>query len=216
MKTETKILGIILILTAVLLVGGIYFLSRNQTSSYDTSLSVDVLDIDYSKGQKIGSDSAKVKLAEFSDFQCPACAAVEPFLEQARLKYADNLQLIYFQLPLPQHNHGMEAAIFAEAAGEQGKFWDVHDKLFATQTQWSTLSDINPFFLDIAKQLNLDENKLKAAESSDTVKSRIDNAVLEATRVGITSTPTFFLNGKKLKLQKFEDLDIAVAKELKK
>ncbi len=214
MKTETKILGIILIITAVLLFGGIFFLSKQQPSQSVQGASI--VQIDYSKGQKTGSDSAKVRLAEFSDFQCPACAAVEPLIEQVRSKYADNLQLIYFHFPLPQHNHGMEAAVFAEAAGEQGKFWEVQSKLFATQAEWSVLSDVKPYFLNIAKELNLDMDKLQAAEESLSVKSRIEASVLEAGKVGISSTPTFFLNGRKLNLQKFEDLDTAVAEELKK
>lgn len=216
MTAETKWLGVILIATVVLLLGGVFLLSRGG-SSKDIA-GVNVSQIDYAKGQKIGSDSAKVKLVEFSDFQCPACQAAEPALKQVLSKYPNDLQFIYRHFPLPQHAYGRQAAAYAEAAGEQGKFWEMHGKLFETQTEWSALSDSNAtvFFLRIANELGLDENKVKQAVAENTFKSKIDNDIAEAQSLGVNSTPTFFVNGRKLNLQTFDDLNTAVAEELKK
>lgn len=216
MTTETKWLGIILIATVVLLFGGVFLLSRGG-SSKDIA-GVNVSQIDYAKGQKIGSDSAKVKLVEFSDFQCPACQAAEPVLKQVLSKYPNDLQFIYRHFPLPQHAYGRQAAAYAEAAGEQGKFWEMHDKLFETQTEWSNLSDkdATAFFLNLAVQLGLDENKVKQAVAENTFNSKIDSDLAEGRSLGVNSTPTFFVNGRKLNLQKFDDLSNAVAEELKK
>lgn len=216
MTTETKILGIVLVLTAVLLFGGVFLLSRGGSSKGITGTTVS--QIDYTKGQKIGSDSAKVKLVEFSDFQCPACQAAEPVVRKVRTDYPKDVQFIYRHFPLPQHAYGKQAAYFAEAAGEQGKFWEMHDKLFETQTEWSALgdSDAAAFFLNLAVQLGLDENKVKQAVAENTFNSKIDSDLAEGRSLGVNSTPTFFLNGRKLTLQKFEDLNTAVAEELKK
>ena len=216
MTTETKWLGVILIATVVLLFGGVFLLSRGG-SSKDIA-GVNVSQIDYAKGQKIGSDSAKVKLVEFSDFQCPACQAAEPALKQVLSKYPNDLQFIYRHFPLPQHAYGRQAAAYAEAAGEQGKFWEMHDKLFETQTEWSALSDSNAtaFFLRIANELGLDENKVKQAVAENTFKEKIDSDIAEGRNLGVNSTPTFFVNGRKLNLRTFDDLSAAVAEELKK
>lgn len=214
MKTETKILGIILFLTVALLVGGIFFLSRSSESPKINEGAV--LQVDYSKGQKIGSDSAKLKLVEFSDLQCPACLAAEPFVKKIRVTYPDQVQVIYRHFPLPQHTHGREAASFAEAAGQQDKFWEMHDKLFETQSEWSGLSDATPFFLDLVKQLGLDEEKIKQAVLDNAVKSRIDADAAEGSSLGVNQTPTFFVNGRKLTLKSFNDLNVVVAEELNK
>lgn len=214
MTKETKFLGLILIISLVLLFGGIFLLSRGQSGG-KTPEGETVLQIDYSKGQKIGSDSAKVKLVEFSDLQCPACAAAESVLKNLRTTYPDKIQFIYRHFPLPQHSYGRKAANLAEAAGEEGKFWEMHDKLFETQTEWSSLSDATSFFLKLAKDLNLDEDKVKQALEKDTFKLRIDDSVAEGRRLGVTSTPTFFLNGRKLNLTTFDDLTKAVEEELK-
>lgn len=215
MSTETKVLGIIFIITILVLFGGIFWFSRNQSASSGIK-GATVSQIDYNKGQKIGSSSATVKLVEFSDFQCPACRSAEPALKQTLSKYPDGLQFIYRHFPLPQHIHARQAAALAEVAGEQGKFWEMHDKVFETQDQWSDLTDATAFFLDLAKQLDLDEDKVRQALEGNTFGSKIDDDKLEGQRLGVSATPTFFLNGRRLSLQTFNDLERAVAEELGK
>lgn len=212
MKKETKILGVILIITAALLFGGVFLLAKQQPSQ--SVKGVTASQIDYSKGQKIGSDSAKVKLVEFSDFQCTACAAVEPYLKKIRSDYPNDIQIIYRHFLI--HKFSNTAANLAESAGQQGKFWEMTDRLFETQNQWVALSDPTPFLLNLAKELNLDENKSKKAIEENEFKSRIDADMAEGKSLGVTYTPTFFLNGVKLNLQKFEDLGTLVEEELKK
>lgn len=215
MTRETKFLGIILIVSLALLFGGIFLLSRGESGG-ETLESGAVSQIDYSKGQKIGSDSAKVKLVEFSDLQCPACAAAELVLKNLRTTYPNKIQFIYRHFPLPQHSYGRKVASLAEAAGEEGKFWEMHDKLFEMQSEWSGLPDATSFFLKLVKDLNLDEDKVKQALEKDIFKSKIDDSIAEGQRLGVTSTPTFFLNGRKLNLTTFDDLTKAVEEELKK
>lgn len=216
MRTETKWLGVILIATVALLLGGVFLLTRKGSAPVVAGTSV--AQVDYSKGQKIGSDSAKIRLVEFSDFQCPACLTVEPYLVKIRSDYPSGVQFIYRHFPLPQHIHARNAGYFSEAAGQQGKFWEMHDKIFETQTQWSNLSesDATSFFLDLAKQLGLDEEKIKKALDDPNIKAKIDEDTVEGRSLEVNSTPTFFLNGRKLNLQNFSDLNTAVANELKK
>lgn len=213
MKTETKILGGILIGTAILLIGGVVLLSKLSTNNPQSTT---VVQIDYNKGQKIGSDSARVKLVEFSDFQCPACGAVEPYLKRFRNDYPADVQIIYRHFPLAQHQYARTAATLSEAAGEEEKFWEMHDRIFETQEQWSNLPAATDFFLTLAKELGLEENKVKETLEKDSFKSKIDTDFSEGQRLGVNSTPTFFLNGKKLNLKSFDDLNSAVQEELKK
>lgn len=216
MTKETKWLGTILIATLILLFGGIFLLSRGSSSK--AVAGVTVSQIDYSKGQKIGSDSAKVRVVEFSDLQCPACLAAEPSVKKLLATYPDQMQLIYRHFPLSQHAYSRKVVNLAEAAGEQGKFWEMHDKLFETQSQWSALAenDVNPFFLGLAKELGLDENKVKQELEANAFQSKIDSDLTEGQNLGVNSTPTFFVNGRKLNLKSFDDLETAVANELKK
>lgn len=215
MTTETKVLGSILIATVVLLVGGVFLLSRGNSGPTGIE-GVSVSRIDYTKGQKIGSDSAKVRLVEFSDFQCPACKAAEPIIKQVLSKYPENLQFIYRHFPLPQHKNGRVAINLAEEASRQGKFWPMHDLILDTQERWSELGDPTEFFLELSGQLNLDKDQVKKALAEKTFDQLADQDLAEGRNLGVNSTPTFFLNGRKLNLQGFDDLNTVVANELKK
>ncbi|MBU1031675.1 DsbA family protein [Patescibacteria group bacterium] len=212
MKTETRILGIILFITVVLLAGGIFFLSKQQ--SLQEVKGTATVQIDYSKGQKAGPDSAKIKLVEFSDFQCSACAVAESYLKKIRSTYPDDVQIIYRHLLI--HESSKLAVSVAEAAGQQGKFWEMADRLFETQSGWSQLSDPTSFFLNLVRELNLDENKIKKALDEDEFKVKIDADMAEGQSLDVTYTPTFFLNGVKLNLHRFEDLDTLIEEELNK
>ncbi len=214
MKTETKVLGGILIFSLILIFGAVFLLGRsNNTPGVSNS---QVINIDYSKGQKIGSDSAKVKLVEFSDLQCPACRAVEPLVKQTIQKNKDNLQFIYRHFPLMQHVHAKKAANFAEYAATEGKFWEIHDKLFETQESWSELADPTDYFADLGAQYGLDKEKIKDAVSKGTYDQRINEDFAEGSVLRVNATPTFYLNGKKLNLKNFTDLEQVVSEELKK
>lgn len=212
MNTETKILAGTLLVSLVIVVGAVFFFSKS--SSTTPSENTQVINLDYSKGQKIGSDSAKVKLAEFSDLQCPACKAAEPFVKQIREKYQKNFQFIYFHFPLMQHVHSKKAANFAEYAATQGKFWEIHDKLFETQDSWSALSDPTDYFTQLGAQFGLDKDKIKESVNKSPFAQRIDDDLAEGAKAGVNATPSFYLNGKKLNLQSFLELDSAVSKEL--
>lgn len=214
MKTETKVLGIGLLITAAVLIGGILLLSGGSKPSVGSNTTYQ---IDYSTGQKIGSDSAKVKLVEFSDLQCPACKAAEPSAREVISSFPpDKLQFVYKHFPLTAHKWSRQAANAAEAAGAQGKFWQMHDALFDSQDQWSNLADPKPYFIDIAKNLGLDINKFQQDLDKNTYADKVESQVQEGFKVGVNATPTFYLNGQKLSLTSFGQLKEVVGQEVLK
>lgn len=146
-----------------------------------------------------GGARAGVTLIEYGDFQCPACRSYASVVKQLQEMFPDELRIIYRHFPLTQiHRHALPAARAAEAAGAQGKFWEMHDLLFEKQGLWSNESRVDEIFLDYAKSLELDEDKFKADYDSPAVRDRIQAQLTGANALGLNSTPSFLLNGQKL------------------
>lgn len=219
MKTETKVLGIILVLTAVLLGGGMFLLGKSQQGS--TTVGGIQLrqpqNIDLNLAEKIGSDSAKVKLTEFSDFQCPACLAAEPTVDNILKTHSQDVELIYMNFPLPQHQNARIAATAALEAASEGKFQQMRDRLFATQNDWADLdkSKATDYLANLGTQAGVDPQKIKDAINQDKYKDKIDATIAEGDSLGVNSTPTFYINGKKVIIQRsFDEVKQAVGQEL--
>lgn len=146
-----------------------------------------------------GLQSASAVIIEYSDFQCPACGAYYPTMKSIEQKYGDRIGVVYRHYPLTQlHQNAELAARASEAANLQNKFWEMHDLLFERQKVWSTDSAVAKTFTDYAQELNMDAAKFTADLNSSAVKDRVAKDVTSGNVVGITGTPTFFLNGKKL------------------
>lgn len=152
-----------------------------------------------------GRQDAKVYLVEFSDFQCPACKAYQPIVDSILKKYGDRIAFGYRHFPLPQHQFAKLAAQAAEAAGEQDKFWEMHDYLFANQER---LSD--ELIKEGGRAIGLDEQKFGAALNSSKYNDKISKDLALGQRLGVDSTPTFFLNGRKLNLGSLSSLEKSV------
>jgi len=159
-----------------------------------------------------GGKEPKVTIVEFSDFQCPFCGRVEPTLSQLEKDYGNDISISFKQLPLPFHEHAMEAAEAAKAAQEQGKFWQMHDKLFANQTAL-TRADLDKY----AQEIGLDMGKYKAAMDSHKFKDAIKRDSDEAEKFGARGTPNFFINGRNLRgAQPVEAFKATIDEEIKK
>lgn len=149
--------------------------------------------------------SGPVTLVEFSDFQCPACLAVQQPLEQILKKYEGKVEFVYRYFPLTSiHKNAMLSAQAGEAAYRQGKFFEMHDKLFATQTSWQGLAEPKETFVSYAKEIGLDIEKFRQDIDSQAVKDVINNDLLATTRYRLTGTPTFFINGSKIEFAQIE------------
>ncbi len=141
----------------------------------------------------MGPASAKVTVVAFSDFQCPFCSRAVPTLHQIENDYKGKIRVAFKNMPLPFHDKAHLAAEAALAANEQGKFWEMHDKLFANQQALD-----RPNLEKYAEDLGLNMAKFKAALDSGKFKDRVDREAKEGNGYGATGTPTFFINGKKL------------------
>jgi protein-disulfide isomerase len=141
--------------------------------------------------QAKGPDSAPITIVEFSDFQCPFCARVVPTLKQIEDTYKGSVRVVWKHLPLSIHKDALNAAVAAEAAGRQGKFWEFHDRLFANQDKLGP-DDLQQH----ARELQLDMSRFGADVMNAAEKARIEADVEEADALGVMSTPSIFINGR--------------------
>lgn len=147
----------------------------------------------------LGPESAPVVLEEFGDYQCPPCGQVSPELEAIKREYGDRLRLVFRHYPLTStHPHALLAAHAAEAAGAQGKFWEMHRALYENQQTWSRTSDPRPLFETYARQTGLDAERFRRDLGGRDGDERVVADHARARSLGVESTPTFFLNGRKL------------------
>lgn len=141
-----------------------------------------------------GAENPKVTVIEYSDFQCPACRAVFPLVKQLESK--EGVAVVYRHLPLSNiHKYAQIGAEAAEAAADQGKFWEYHDILFERQDQWSTSSDVNGTLVEYAKELGLDADRFARDLEERKFKDVVLGDSQEGLRLGVKGTPTFFVNG---------------------
>lgn len=169
---------------------------------YTMSTKIDnaVSEITISKTDHIrGAEDGKVTLVEFADFQCPACGAYEPLLRQVTADNKSVLKVVFKNFPLTQvHQNALLGAKAAEAAGLQGKFWEMHDILFDKQTEWSLGLNARDIIMGYAKELKLDTTKFSNDLNSKEIEDKILAELKEGLDIGVQGTPTFFLNGKKI------------------
>lgn len=180
--------------------------SANVTS--DGSLSQDPVT---AADRQRGNLMAKTTLVEYTDFQCPACASYFPLLESLRQTYGNQVQFIYRAYPLPMHQYADLAARAAEAAGNQNKFWEMHDILFKNQTVWSTAPDPTAVMKGYAVNLGLNADQFAKDLASDATRKKVADSIASGNRANVDATPSFFLNGKKItNLQSYGDLEQAI------
>ncbi|MSU75406.1 MAG: hypothetical protein EXS55_02755, partial [Candidatus Magasanikbacteria bacterium] len=167
---------------------------------------------DWIRGNKDGI----VTVVEYSDLQCPACRAVQPAVQETLKQYGDKIRFVYRHYPLTAvHPNAPAAAQAAEAAGNQEKFWEMHDKLFNNQSSWSSLKNPLDTFVFYAEELGLNINQFKTDFASSGVADKIRLQALGGDRSGVNATPTFYLNGQKINLQNFADLVTMVGEAIK-
>jgi protein-disulfide isomerase len=142
-----------------------------------------------------GSLKAPVLLEEFGDFECLPCSQFFPVLKQAKADYGDRLTVIFREYPLNKHTHAQAAARAAEAAGLQGRFWEMHDALYTTRLVWLAASDTRVALIDCASKLNLDLEQFKRDMDSDKVSMRIADDHDRVVSLGLDRTPSVFING---------------------
>lgn len=196
----TKKSWIIMAVMCVAIVGGLVWFSRGKhidVSKVDlgtiqpaTAASGNIADHVY------GNAKSKVLIFEYGDYQCPGCGSAYPVLKQVVEKYKDKLGFVFRNKPLTSlHPNALAAASVAEAAGLQGKFWEMHDKLYENQSAWENLSgtERTSYFTSLAASLGLDTAKLNQDINSEAVHSKIAFDGALADKRGVTGTPTIYI-----------------------
>ena len=159
-----------------------------------------------------GNPDAAVTLTEYSDFQCPACGQFYPVVKDVLDRYGDQIAFEYKHFPLISiHQYAVVAAKAAEAAGQQGKFFEMHDTLFENQTVWSKSANPTVCFVQYAEEIGLDVGLFKRHMKSSLIADKIDESYREARDRNLTSTPSFFLNGQYLSPDNFKTMEGFVA-----
>ncbi len=155
-----------------------------------------------------GPENAPVKFEEFADYQCPTCGAMYTVVRQLEAKYPTQVSVAFRNFPLRGlHKHASEAARAAEAAAMQNKFWEMHDKLYENQKEWAEPDDARTIFIGYAKSLGLDVQKFTDDMDSSVVAMRIVADERRGQALGVTATPTFFIDGRELPFDQSNTLD---------
>lgn len=194
-NTQNIIWGVVI---TVLIIGGLWIFWKTTTSpsasgSPEAAISIEADD------NILGNENAPVTLIEYGEFQCPACAAYAPFIKQVLDNNDGNVRFIFRHYPLPQHQNAQIASYAAESAGNQGAFYEYYDILFANQEEWSEAENIEELLTSYAEELELDIEAFKADLSSEEVMQRIAQDTATGTQAGVNATPTFFINGEKIR-----------------
>ncbi|MBU2595827.1 DsbA family protein [Patescibacteria group bacterium] len=188
-----RIIGTIVVL--VLIIGGVYFLvkkdsqNRNgssQSPTIENSAVLSIRDDDWIKGKR----EAKVSIIEYSDYQCPACSYASSSLDEVYQVYPNEVAIAYRHFPLPNHQFAFDAAIASEVAGESGKFWEMHDALFANQDKISKEE-----ILSIAEFLGFSRNDFDQKMQDKKYKDAVYKDQIEGEDLRLDHTPTIYING---------------------
>lgn len=196
MDTQKRIIiwssAIIIVIIAAI---GAYQVATNPVTELPRKDGTMNLALDASDWTK-GSKTPVITFVEYSDFQCPACAAYYPLLEEMFEVYKDKISFTYRHYPLPQHKNALISAYASEAAGVQGKFWEMTKFLFENQNEWAENTTPQALFEGYAQKLGLNMEQFKKDIVSDATKARVERSKRSGELSRIDHTPTFFINGK--------------------
>jgi protein-disulfide isomerase len=193
--------GFYLLLVGVALVGGgvLWYGSQQRASTAAPNGPVPVAATDGFRGYTLGSDSAPIEITEYSDFECPFCASfatVQMPVIREQLIATGKVRWRFRDFPLPTHAYSRSAALAAQCAGEQGKFWEMHDQLFANHQWAQTGKNPRGVFREFARSVGLDLDKYDACVDGQRYAGRIQASVQEGEARGVKGTPSFYVNGR--------------------
>lgn len=202
MTKEAKLVtGIIIAVVAVLGVG-IFLMTRAPQNYTNPTATVDPKNKEEALSRETpnvrGKLDSKVTVIEFGDLQCPACASVNPTMDELFKNYGDRVKFVFKHNPLPQHKNALVGADAAEAAGDQGKFWEMLTALYAKQPEWESLQDPKPIFKKIASEVGLDASKFENALNGQIHRDRINQEKVDGNSIQNPGTPTFYVNGEQI------------------
>src|SRR5262245_29239277 len=189
---------IVIVLAVGVAAGAAVYLSRGSDERANTSdapTRVDIKGGGHLRGPLQGGE-AEVTLVEFGDYQCPSCGAYHPFVKEILKRYPKQLRLEFHHYPLISiHPNSMAASMAAEAAGDQGHYWEMHDALFESQNGWATTPNPEPIFTALATRIGLNVSVFTQALRSPELQQRVLKDVERAQAAKVEAVPTFFISG---------------------
>ncbi|RKO19566.1 disulfide bond formation protein DsbA [Pseudarthrobacter phenanthrenivorans] len=191
------------ILAAFLVTGVIWFavFAANKPAPTAPAAAADAQLVRDDSHRVTSPATEKAQLVEFLDFECESCRAAEPLVQELKQEYGDRITFVHRYYPLPGHANSGTAALAVEAAARQGKYEQMAARLFEAQPQWGEQQDSQAaLFRTYAEELRLDMNQYDTDVAAEETKERIRRDVADGKALGVTGTPTFFLDGKKLTL----------------
>lgn len=222
-----KEVGILLVIAVIVVIGGVigasYYRGEVQKAPVPTSDTSQVLVRPDSA--TLGPADAKVTIVEFLDPECESCAALAPQVKALLKEYEGRIRFVARYMPL--HRNAKLAAQYTEAAGEQGKYWEYQEKLFAMQGEWgekhgadthsaAPTAPVSTLFEKYGKEIGLDPQRLNAAAGNPDYAKKADRDLNDGRAMGVRATPTFFVNGRKLARLSMPDLKALINEELAK
>jgi protein-disulfide isomerase len=180
-----KNIQIIALVAFVVIAAGVLYYGLNNNS-------------DNSSATAERGEPQKVHILKYSDYQCPACKAYIPAQDELEREFGDMIEFEYRHFPLSGHQFAELAARSAEAAREQGKYKEMHDLIFEYQEAWSQGDALN-YFTDFAEEIELDMDQFEADLESEEIRQRVESQRQEGIRRQVNATPTFFINGQRLR-----------------
>jgi protein-disulfide isomerase len=188
----------VIILAVAVAAGAAVYLSRQPDQPAQTAAIPTHADIK-GGGHIRGPENASLTLVEFGDYQCPSCGAYHPLVKEILNRYPQQLRLEFHHFPLVTiHPNSLLASKAAEAAGEQGHYWEMHDALFDHQREWADSPNAEPIFIALAGRFGLDINRFMQAIRSPQVQDRILKDVERGNNAKVEAVPTFFINGEQV------------------
>ena len=189
---------IVIILAVAIAASAAVYLSRQPDQPAETSSAPAHADIK-GGGHIRGPENAPLTLVEFGDYQCPSCGAYHPLVKEILNRYPTQLRLEFHHFPLVTvHPNSMLASQAVEAAGEQGRYWEMHDAVFDHQREWADNPNAEPVFIALASGFGLDINKFMQSLRSPQIQERILKDVEQGQNAKVEAVPTFFINGEQV------------------
>ena len=229
MKKEVKILGAIAIVVIIgAIIGANYYRKSAQNERVGSNSNSNNKSAAYletlvrADSPTLGAADAPITLVEFLDPECESCAAFSPIVKKIMKDYSGKIRLVVRYMPL--HPNSLRAATLTEAAGEQGKYWEMQELLFQKQSEWGTKHgpqptappDITALFDKYAMELGLDLTKINSAVKENRYQAKLQRDLKDGQTLGVRQTPTFYVNGRKLVRFSEADLRALIDEELKK
>lgn len=202
---------IIFAVICVVVLGGLVFTSKKDKVNVDTTNPTEIIAASESSlgDQTYGKKDSKVVVMVYEDFQCPGCGGAHPGLKAVKEKYKDQIVYVFRNFPLTTiHPNALAAATAAEAAGLQGKFWEMHNMLYENQQSWSTVDAAKrtDVFSGYAKEIGIDTAKFKTDLSDKRIAEKISRDRALGAKMKVNSTPTIFVNDHKLTEEEVTDI----------